>query len=152
MFLNIYKLTIIIWIFIRILGFRQLFSLHISEFPGDSLIKTKKKKQCHKIYSFSFTFLISSLTLFYIVYVNNLDTALSPAVYRFLYIWKFGTTNRELKQRFSSYKRALIWFYVQNYKMHFCFTTSEMTKCCPLENLTESLHMLFSESTSVNQS
>lgn len=43
MFLNIYNLTIIIWIFIRILGFRQLFSLNSSEFPGDSLIKTEKK-------------------------------------------------------------------------------------------------------------
>lgn len=43
MFLNIYKLTIIIWIFIRILGFRQLFSLNISKFPGDSLIKTETK-------------------------------------------------------------------------------------------------------------
>lgn len=65
------------------------------------------------------------------MYRNNLDSALSPAVCRFLYIWKFG---RELMWRFSSYERTPILFYVQNHKMHFCFTTSEMTKYCPLEN------------------
>lgn len=28
-----------------------------------------------------------------------------------------------------------LWFYVQNYKSHFCSASSEMTKYCPLENL-----------------